>query len=66
MCHHLEQGGNKLSSRCSLLTPTVPPEEGKRRKRERQDECKNRFTNKTNNISNERNNAKYTKSIVDS
>jgi len=24
-CHHLEQGGNKLSGRCSLLTPAAPP-----------------------------------------
>ena len=34
-CHRLKQGVNKLSDRCSLLTPTLPPEEGKRRKRER-------------------------------
>jgi len=34
-CHHFEQGVNKLSDRLSLLTPTLPPEEGKRRKRER-------------------------------
>jgi len=29
-CHHLEQGGNKQSGRCSLLTLTLPPEEGKK------------------------------------
>jgi len=34
-CHGLKQGVNKLSGRCSLLTPTLPPGEGKRRKRER-------------------------------
>jgi len=63
LCHHLEQGSNKKSGRCSLLTPIFPPEEGKRRKRERnlQIECKNSFTNNTNNINNKRNNAKYTK-----
>jgi len=35
--HGLKQGtgSTKLSGRCSLLTPTLPPEEGKRRKRER-------------------------------
>ena len=65
LCHPLKQSGNKLSGRCSLLTPTLPPEEGKRRKRERdlQIEYKN-FTkniNNTNNINNKRNNAKYTK-----
>jgi len=31
----LKQNVNKLSDRCSLLTPTLPPEEGKERKRER-------------------------------
>jgi len=64
-CHGLKQGGNKLSGRCSLLTPTLPPEEAKRRKRERdlQIEYKN-FTNNTNNTNitnSRRNNAKYTK-----
>ena len=34
-CHSLKKGGNKPSDRRSLLTPTLPPEEGKRRKRER-------------------------------
>jgi len=29
-CHCLEQGGNKLSGRCSLLTPDLPLEEGKK------------------------------------
>jgi len=56
-----------MSGRHSLLTPALPPEEGKRRKRERdlQIEYKN-FTNNTyniNNINNKRNNAKYTKLI---
>jgi len=65
-CHGLNQGGNKLSDRCSLLTPTLPPREGNRRKRERdlQTEYKNSFTNNTNNTINiniTRNNAKYTK-----
>jgi len=35
MCHGLKQGINKLSDRGSLLTPTLPPEEQKKRKRER-------------------------------
>jgi len=34
-CHGLKQGINKLSDRCSLLTPTLPSEEEKRRKRQR-------------------------------
>jgi len=29
-CHHLKQGGNKQSGRWSLLTPALPPEEGKK------------------------------------
>jgi len=35
ICHALKQGVNKLSDRHSLLIPHPPPEEGKRRKRER-------------------------------
>jgi len=31
VCHHLEQGGNKLSGRCSLSTPTLPTRGGKGR-----------------------------------
>ena len=31
-CHCLEQGNNKWSGRCCLLTPTLPPEEGKKEK----------------------------------
>jgi len=30
VCHCLEQGGDKQSGRCSLLTCTLPPEEGKK------------------------------------
>jgi len=63
--HGLKQGINKLSGRCSLLTATLPPEGGKRRKRERdlQMEYKSftKNTNNTNNIDNKRNNANYTK-----
>jgi len=34
-CQGLKERVNKLSDRRFLLTPTLPPEEGKRRKRER-------------------------------
>jgi len=34
LCHGLKQGVNKLSGRHCLLTPTLQPEEGKRRKKE--------------------------------
>jgi len=64
-CHGLKQGINKLSDRWSLLTPTLPPEEGKRRKRERDLQIEyNNFTNNTdtsNNMNNKRNKAKYRK-----
>jgi len=64
-CHELKHGVNKLSDRCSLLTPALPPEEGKRRKRERDLQIQYKiFTNNTNNtINNKRNNVKYTKLI---
>jgi len=35
-CHGLKQGVNKLSDRHSLLIPALPPEEGKRRKMEKE------------------------------
>ena len=68
-CHGLKQGSNKVSDRSSLLTPTLPPEEGKRRKKERdlQLEYKTSFTNSnknTNNINKKRNKSKYTKPIL--
>jgi len=48
--HILKQGLNKLSGRLSLLTPTLPPEEGKRRKRERDLHIEYKsFTNNTEN-----------------
>ena len=34
-CHGLKEDINKPSDRRSLLNPTLPPEEGRRRKRER-------------------------------
>jgi len=30
VCHCLEQGDDKQSSRCSLLAPALPPREGKK------------------------------------
>jgi len=53
LCHCLKQGGNKLSGRHSLLTPTLPPEEGKRRK------SFTHNTNNTNHINNKRNNTEF-------
>jgi len=52
-----------LSDRHSLLTLTLPPEEGKRRVRERdlQTEYKTSFTNNTHNM---RNKTKYTKPML--
>jgi len=35
LCHGFKQGSNKLSDRCSLLSPALPPEEWRRRKRDR-------------------------------
>ena len=67
--HGLEQGGNKLSGRHSLLT--LPSYQGKekrgKRERDLQIEYKTSFTNNTNNtnnVNNKRKYAKYTKLIL--
>jgi len=70
ICHRLKQGVNKLSDRRSLLTPTLSPEEGKRRKENERDlqiQYKTSFTNNTtntNDINNKRNKAKYIEPIL--
>ena len=69
LCHRLEQGSNKQSGRCSLLTPDLPPAEGKKGENgDLQIEYYTSFINNVNNINkinNKINKKKHHKTYTD-